>query len=750
MVDFLCTGSLDARNSGVCGSVRARNARHFCIKWTSGAASKWFQGKVGIVATLVAIPCLYSAPLNDAFVVREFVAGGNLSAHVSTVGAGADWNEPAHAGNAAGSSVWWSWTPGMDGTAVIDTKGSDFDTVLAVYEGKTFQDIEWVTANDDAGLSRTSRVTFNVRAGNTYLVAVDGFGGATGSLRISGYVNPGAVIFSESDRFEADPVNFETPESLGAGTSISGFVADGHADNAWRTLNYDPIGERRSHVDVSMGLTFSVPASDRSDGFFLLFYNRFGSFLSGLEFDLKSGTLFRHDGKSRFSTNKRFPAGRLANLTMQIDFGANTWVAAFDDATIFAGANFHSGGDVVDLGSVVLARVGGKRNVAAGSVLEVGHFEIVGAPDDPGLSNSSGTVDVSPSPDGVIVSWEVESGAGEFEVWRETADGAREIIGTTSETSFLDAEVQTTDSVRYKIVSKETGLLAASGKTVISKGLESDDALKTLSTRGLVRKGNPMIMGFVLKGEGSRRFLLRAIGPGLAALGVEKPLAATQFSVQKTSGGGSFVPVSAEAGWDRGPKADELSEVMISTGAFALPKGSRDAATVVSLDAGAYTAAITEGSASDGVALFEIYSDGESGPSMSSFSTRGYVGTGQDALIGGLVVEGSSPRWFLIRGVGPSLAAFGLSSFVANPVVSVHGQGNQPKTFQNDVWWEGDPGRIENIRAAELSVFAFPLQNNSEDAAMLVKLNPGVYTVQLNASPGTASGDGLIEIYLLD
>ncbi|HYN35393.1 MAG TPA: hypothetical protein VEV82_00295, partial [Actinomycetota bacterium] len=85
--------------------------------------------------------------------------------------------------NPGGSSVWYRWTPASDRTVTIDTFGSDFDTMLAIYTGANYGSLALVTSNDDlVGAGFTSRVRFSVFAGTTYQIAVDGFNGATGNV----------------------------------------------------------------------------------------------------------------------------------------------------------------------------------------------------------------------------------------------------------------------------------------------------------------------------------------------------------------------------------------------------------------------------------------------------------------------------------------------------------------------------------------------------------------------------------------
>ena len=85
--------------------------------------------------------------------------------------------EPNHLGSSGGHSVWFSWTPASNQTAVINTKRSDFDTVLAVYTGNAVNSLTLVASNDDIvqGVYLQSQVSFAAVAGTTYHIAVDGY-----------------------------------------------------------------------------------------------------------------------------------------------------------------------------------------------------------------------------------------------------------------------------------------------------------------------------------------------------------------------------------------------------------------------------------------------------------------------------------------------------------------------------------------------------------------------------------------------
>jgi len=94
--------------------------------------------------------------------------------------------EPDHAGNAGGSSVWFKWTAPSSGTVSVDTCGSGFDTLLAVYTGAKLESLSEVASNDDAGGSCApqSRLTFAAVGNTVYRIAVDGKGGAQGPLEL--------------------------------------------------------------------------------------------------------------------------------------------------------------------------------------------------------------------------------------------------------------------------------------------------------------------------------------------------------------------------------------------------------------------------------------------------------------------------------------------------------------------------------------------------------------------------------------
>lgn len=124
---------------------------------------------------------------NDAFEDRTLLVGYESTASGTNLDATEESGEPTHHGVGGGKSVWWTWTAPASGNVEINTAGSGFDTVLAIYEGSRVDDLTRLASNDDIDYGRVlqSRVVLSVTAGQSYQIAVDGYGGDTGSIAMA-------------------------------------------------------------------------------------------------------------------------------------------------------------------------------------------------------------------------------------------------------------------------------------------------------------------------------------------------------------------------------------------------------------------------------------------------------------------------------------------------------------------------------------------------------------------------------------
>jgi hypothetical protein len=120
---------------------------------------------------------------------------------------------------------------------------------------------------------------------------------------------------------------------------------------------------------------------------------------------------------------------------------------------------------------------------------------------------------------------------------------------------------------------------------------------------------------------------------------------------------------------------------------------------------------------------------------MANISTRGLVGTGQGQLIGGFIITGG-PKLVMVRAMGPSLAAAGVSPALANPALTLYAAGTQ--LASNDDW-------KTNANAADIIASGLAPNDNLE-AALLIRLEPGAYTTVVSGS-GDTTGIGLVEVY---
>ena len=109
--------------------------------------------------------------------------------NVSNVAATRQKNEPLHAGKMGSNSLWWTWTAPANGSLILSTRGSSFDTVLAAYAGPSwpwdlFGGLQLVASNDDApGIAPSSRLKFDVQQNTLLFIAVDGVNGACGNIQ---------------------------------------------------------------------------------------------------------------------------------------------------------------------------------------------------------------------------------------------------------------------------------------------------------------------------------------------------------------------------------------------------------------------------------------------------------------------------------------------------------------------------------------------------------------------------------------
>lgn len=165
---------------------------------------------------------------------------------------------------------------------------------------------------------------------------------------------------------------------------------------------------------------------------------------------------------------------------------------------------------------------------------------------------------------------------------------------------------------------------------------------------------------------------------------------------------------------------------------------------MLDLGPGQYTAEVTSASGATGDALVEVYevpSAGAATARLANISCRGYADSAAHSLIDGFVVGGNGPEALVVRAVGPGLASFGVTSFLADPALRVY-SGSTVVSACDD--WGGSAALAADFD----QVGAFALQPLSRDAAVQVTLPQGDFSVQAYGTNGPA-GDVLVELYEL-
>lgn len=272
-----------------------------------------------------------------------------------------------------------------------------------------------------------------------------------------------------------------------------------------------------------------------------------------------------------------------------------------------------------------------------------------------------------------------------------------------------------------------------------------DTAPRIVNLSGRAQVGpdaNVLIPSFVIA-NGSKTMLIRSVGPTLAEPPVSLPSTLTDPNITLLNPAGETLARNDD--WGTNENADDIQRTAARVGAFALDPTSKDAALLIALPPGIYSA-ITAGPGDPGVALVEFYDADESkGPGiLSNSALRGHVGTGDDVMIGGLVIKGDSPRQILIRAVGPTLTEYDVADALSRPILTIRRDGVM--IYTNTGWRNAE--NTADIGAAAAQVGAFPFEGNSSDSAGLLTLEPGAYTFEVRGAENS-TGIALLEVYAM-
>jgi len=311
--------------------------------------------------------------------------------------------------------------------------------------------------------------------------------------------------------------------------------------------------------------------------------------------------------------------------------------------------------------------------------------------------------------------------------------------------------------------------------TIVDDDGAPDVRLGNISTRSRVLAGdNVMVGGFIIDGLTPLRVLVRSRGPSLAAPPFFVPGTLANPSLRLFSGQNV---IAQNDNWQDAPSCSggfpcEGAAQITSTGldpcqpnsgqAGPPPNCNLESAILITLPPGAYTAVVTGANGETGVGLVEIFeADNSIEAELSNISTRSFVQTGDDVMIGGLIIEGNAPATVLIRARGPSMscAPFFVPGTLADPFLQLF--SGQNVIAQNNNWQDAPSctgfvcGNAAQIAATGLD----PCQANpgqtttppscAQEPAILITLPPGAYTAGVSGVGG-GTGVGLVEAFQMN
>ncbi len=253
----------------------------------------------------------------------------------------------------------------------------------------------------------------------------------------------------------------------------------------------------------------------------------------------------------------------------------------------------------------------------------------------------------------------------------------------------------------------------------------ANPTLVNLSTRLTVGTGdNVLISGFIVTGSDDVQVVLRGIGPSL-------PLAGTLPNPKIELHDSTGALIAANDDWMNGPDKDQIETFRLE------PNNPAESALLAELAPGAYTTILSDAGGATGNGLVELFATNPAAlANPANISTRGFVQTGDDVMIGGFILTGTETRRLLLRAIGPSLGGAGISNPLLDPTLELHDE-NGALISANDNW--------RDTQESEIAATGIP-PGDDREAAIVMDLAPSNYTAIVRGANG-ATGVALVEAY---
>ncbi len=585
-----------------------------------------------------------SAQSNDAFANRTTITGLTPVYTGTTTSATKETGEPNHAGYYGGKSIWLTWTAPADSIVTVDTIGSNFDTLLAVYQGSAVNALTLVASDDQSGGNNTSRLVYSTRTGHVVQIAVDGWSGASGNVTLHLTAVP-IVAPNAAPSITSQPVNQAATAGAtvrfavdATGSPLPSYVwfKDGTnlltgATGSTLTLTNVQPGDAGTYTAVasnsvgaasSTAATLSVTTPTAAPVF--------TTQPSSLVVSLNSTAFLRSEASGAASYQWRKDGVNLPGETAGTLVISRTALAQAGTYTVVA---TNSLGSTTSTPVIVAVDI----NPNFGRLINLSILTAISA-DDPlfklgtvlGGSGTSGTKPIVVRTVGPSLTSFGVSGAisdPKLNIVAGTASGAPSVSSNDNwagDATLLTAMAQvgafpfTNNFTRDAAVAPSlaagsyvvevSGVAGATG-TVLAELYDATRSsafsattprLINVSVLKQIPAGDILTAGFVIGGVTSKTVLVRAIGPGLVQFGVIGAMSDPQLSLYSDS-----TKIASNDNWSGDP---QLTATGSAVGAFALANAaSKDAMLLVTLSPGSYTAQASGVGLSSGVALIEVY-----------------------------------------------------------------------------------------------------------------------------------------------
>lgn len=715
---------------------------------------------------------LNAAPANDHFATPVVLTGASARAAGTNLLCTREPGEPSILGNPGGSSLWYRWTAPKSGRFQASAFTTGFDPLLAVYTGNSLTSLTLVTANDNSGFDHSQRpslCTFNATAGTTYQITVDAkpadpggsnagefvltivdsaWQAATGRSGVTGDAITGApaiaadgtIYFGSIDRWVYALNHDGTLKwSFSAGhmvdTASPAIGSDGTVyvgTQGGRLLALTPAGTQRWVRDFGTSAPASNSPAIAADG---TVYVKVGDGrLHALDpatgatrwaFDVKGpqsyatpviapdGTIYQ--GSDDCSLYAIHPDG-----TLKWRFATDATGEVYTTPALDAAGNLYFG--VLNSGKFYsVTPAGAERWVYTES------FESISS--SPALSADGRTVYFG-SYDRRLHALDTATGVARWTYQLASQVRASSPAVDADGVVYIgayDSRIHAVNAQGERVRTYDTGAMVRSSPAIFGRRLYIGSNDRKLYAFDL---GADSAGGNWPQYRANPRRTGRVLSTPLAITApVETQIVAIGQPLTLTLPAAGDPPLSYQWFKDGAPVPGATSNP------FTVP-------TAAPLHAGSYTLRVTgpQGSLTSDPIVVRI--EPPNPGRLVNLSVRTTAGTGLQTLIVGFAVAGEPDKPVLVRGIGPSLAQFGLTGLLADPRLQL--LAGDVVLLANDDWGSPAAG-IAQLAAAFAATGAFPLAEQSADAALVRAMHPGSYTAQISGTSDT--GLALAELY---